>query len=107
MSKSRAKGTHWEVELLPLLRELFGPQVERYGTTKGINDQGDFSGCPWLHEAKKTDAPHFLLWAKQAQKKAPDWAILWSGDRRKGDGPYVTIPLHLYERLVREHQVQV
>ncbi len=104
MSKQRAKGTGWEVELLPHLRSLFGKQVERAGTTKGSADWGDFTGVPWLHEAKKTDAPHFLQWAKDAQRKTQRgrWAILWSGDRRRGDGPYVVLPFELYKELVGE-----
>jgi len=103
MSKARAKGTGWEVELLPILRCMFGDDVERRGTTLGSADDGDFSGVPWLHEAKKTDVPHFLQWAKTAQRKHPnEWAVLWSGDRRRGDGPYVLLPLALYERLVKD-----
>jgi hypothetical protein len=99
MSKARAKGTSWEVELLPLLREVFGPHVER-APLKGIQDKGDFVGVPWLHEAKKTDQPRFLLWAKTNAKKSPRWAILWSGDRRRGDGPFVMLPLDQYLDLV-------
>jgi len=103
MSKARAKGTGWEVELLPLLQRLFGEHVGRRGTTLGSGDDGDFSGVPWLHEAKKTDVPHFLQWAKIANRKSPNqWAVLWSGDRRRGDGPYVLLPLALYERLVKD-----
>jgi hypothetical protein len=100
MSAQRQKGTGWESELLPLLRAVFGQQVER-APLKGIDDKGDFVGVPWQHEAKKSDAPHFLQWAKIAQKKTPDrWAILWSGDRRKGDGPFVMLPLGHYLELV-------
>jgi hypothetical protein len=58
---------------------------------------------PWLHEAKKTDVPHFLQWAKTCQKKSPDqWAILWSGDQRRGDGPFVMLPLELYLDLAAQ-----
>lgn len=99
VSKARAKGTGWESELLPLLRQVFGPQVER-APLKGIQDAGDFTGVPWLHEAKKTDVPHFLQWAKTCNKKHHRWAILWSGDRRKGDGPFVMLPLEHYVALL-------
>jgi hypothetical protein len=90
----RKKGSSFEVELLPLLREVFGEQVER-APLKGTNDDGDFCGAPYLIEAKKTDVPHFLQWAKTAQRKRPagDWRVVWSGDRRKGDGPFVMMPL--------------
>lgn len=100
MSASKQKGTNFETELLPLLRDVFGPQVER-APLKGINDLGDFTGLPGglLVEAKKTDVPHFLQWAKTCNKKAVDWAIVWSGDRRKGDGPFVMISLDYYLAL--------
>ena len=104
MSKARQKGTEWEGRLLLLLREVFGPHVERAGTTKGIHDEGDFLGVPWLHEAKKTDVPHFLQWAKTAQRKSKDrWAILWSGDQRKKDGPFVMVPLAFYLEMAHEY----
>jgi hypothetical protein len=113
MSKARAKGTGWEVELLPLLRLAFGPQVER-APLKGTNDAGDFVGVPYQIEAKKTDVPHFLQWAKTAAKKTGNrFAVVWSGDRRKGDGPFVLMPLefflelaahdHLYKRQLAAH----
>jgi|CXWL01.1.fsa_nt_gi hypothetical protein len=97
MSKARAKGTAFEVELVPLLREVFGDRVER-APLKGTLDHGDFTGVPWLHEAKKTETPRFLEWARIARKKAGGnrWAVLWSGDRRKGDGPFVLLPLEHY-----------
>lgn len=94
MSKARAKGTGWETELLPLLRIVFGPQVER-APLKGAADHGDFTGVPFLIEAKKTETPRFLEWARTAKKKngnEPFW-IVWAGDRRKGEGPYVLMPL--------------
>lgn len=95
MSKARAKGSGWEVELLPLLRLVFGPHVER-APLKGINDMGDFTGVPYLIEAKKTDVPHFLQWGKTCQKKKPGkWIVFWSGDRRKGDGPFCVMPMSL------------
>jgi hypothetical protein len=101
MSKQRAKGTGWEVELLPRLRALFGPQVER-APLKGTQDKGDFVGVPFLIEAKKTEVPRFLEWARTAKKKTLNgkWTIIWSGDRRKGEGPYVLLPFWFYEEIV-------
>lgn len=104
MSRARQKGTGWEVELLPLLRDTFGPQVDR-APLRGTADHGDFLGLPGtlLVEAKKTDVPHYLAWAKTCQKKEPDnWMIVWSGDRRKGDGPFAMLPLELALRLFKE-----
>lgn len=110
MSAARQKGTEWESRLLPLLRALFYPDLDvdledhplsRAGTTLGCNDRGDFLGVPWPHEAKKTDVPHFLQWAKVLEKKSPGrWTILWSGDQRRKDGPFVMLPLDFYLQLV-------
>lgn len=102
MSKARAKGTGWETEWLPQLQILFGPQVDR-APLKGIQDKGDFVGVPWLHEAKNTIRPNFLEWARTATKKAGNaWVIGWHGDRRKpGNGPYILMPIELYEQLVQ------
>lgn len=80
------------------MRALFGEQVER-APLKGTLDMGDFTGVPFLVEAKKTDAPHFLQWAKTCAKKAPRWCVVWAGDRRKGDGPFVLMPITLFAEL--------
>jgi hypothetical protein len=103
MSRSRIKGTKGENSFLPVLRRLFGAQVER-APLKGVNDYGDYTGVPWLHEAKNTARPLFQQWARTCEGKALDgrWVILWKGDLRKssGQGPYVLMPLEMYERLV-------
>jgi hypothetical protein len=101
MSRSRAKGTRWESELLTRLRNLWGQQVER-APLKGTNDRGDFVGTPFLVEAKSTTKPLFQAWARVCESKAYNWAIVWHGDRRErtGVGPYVVMPLHLFEDLV-------
>lgn len=98
---ARAKGTGWETELLPLLRRLFGPQVER-APLKGIQDKGDFVGVPWLHEAKAVERPNFLEWARKAKAKDSWWVVLWKGDRRKASNPgeLVLMPEELYGLLV-------
>lgn len=99
MSKARQKGTVGENYFLARLRCVFGLQVER-APLKGIQDQGDFVGVPWLHESKNTIKPLFLEWARKASKKSRNWVILWKGDLRKKEGPYVLMPLRLYEDLV-------
>lgn len=103
MSKARQKGTAGENFFLPVLRQLFGPQVER-APLKGTQDKGDYTGVPWLHEAKNTQKPLFQQWARTAEKKADDWVILWKGDLRttSGNGPYVLMPLHVYTDLADE-----
>lgn len=99
---SRAKGTKWEVELVPILRDLFGDHVHRSPLT-GTQDYGDFVNTPWLIEAKNTHAPRFLEWCATAARKTGGlaWAVIWKGDRRKGLGPYVTVPLEHYVELCR------
>jgi hypothetical protein len=99
---ARAKGTKWETALLPRLRALFGDQVER-APLKGVHDHGDFLGVPFLHEAKSTQKPLFQAWARICEVKAGKaWCVLWKGDGRSktGNGPYVLMPLELYELLV-------
>lgn len=94
MSKARAKGSGWEVALLGPLRFIW-PRAER-APLKGINDYGDFLNVDGLLlEAKKTDVPHFLQWAKTANAKTggSGWRIIWSGDQRRKDGPFVLMPL--------------
>ena len=100
MSKARAKGTVGENFFLPRLRQLFGAQVER-APLKGTADYGDYVGVPWLHEAKNTQKPLFQKWARICEAKAgADWVLLWKGDLRKNEGPYVLMPLEKYENLV-------
>lgn len=81
---------------------MFGPQVER-APLKGTADYGDFTGVPWLHEAKNTAKPLFLEWARKASSKANKrpWVVMWKGDLRTGDnGPFVLMPFWVYEELV-------
>lgn len=100
MSRARQKGTSWETALLEPLRRLFGPQVER-APLKGAQDKGDFIGVPYQIEAKNTAKPLFLEWARKANAKSTPWVIIWKGDLRKNDqGPYVLMPMALYEELV-------
>ena len=98
MSKARAKGTVGENYFLDKLRPLF-PDIER-APLKGTADNGDFLNVPWQHEAKNTAKPLFLKWARVAQKKSYPWVVLWKGDLRKDEGPYVLMPLELYTDLL-------
>lgn len=98
----RQKGTRWEVALLDRLRVLFGPKVDR-APLKGVHDYGDFLNVPWLHEAKHTQKPLFQAWARICETKAGKaWVVCWKGDTRTktGNGPYVLMPIQLYELLV-------
>ncbi len=104
VNPSRNKGTRGENHFLPMLRILFGEQVER-APLKGVLDHGDYTGVPWLHEAKHTHRPLFQQWARVANRKAGiDWVILWKGDTRladAGQGPLVCMPLAKYVDLVQ------
>lgn len=103
MSRARAKGTAGENFFLPYLRGLFGPRVER-APLKGTQDYGDFTGVPWLHEAKNTAKPLFLQWARTCEKKAGNnWVLLWKGDLRKNEGPYVLMSLEKYMEMTDEY----
>lgn len=101
-NRPRQKGTAGENFFLARLRGLFGEHVER-APLKGVQDKGDFVNVPWLHESKNTQRPLLQAWARTCEKKSDEWVILWKGDLRTptGNGPYVVMPLHLYERLVK------
>jgi len=103
MSRSRAKGTDFESELLGPLRRVW-PAVTRAGTTKGPNDYGDFLNVGgWLVEAKKQDKWHLPAWIKTIQRKVSTraaaisfvdaWALIFAADRRVMAGTFVVQPL--------------
>lgn len=98
MSASRAKGTKGENWFLPGLRWLWGDSVER-APLKGVQDNGDYVGVPYQIEAKSTKKPLFLEWARKATSKSWPWVILWKGDLRKSEGPYVLMPYEFYLAL--------
>jgi hypothetical protein len=103
VSKQRAKGTAWETELLPRLRAIYGPDIHR-APLRGIHDNGDYVGTPFLHEAKNQQMPHFLQWAREARGKAGagEWVVIYKGDSRTMDGkPLVLMDLALYEQLAK------
>lgn len=103
VSRSRAKGTAFETELLERLRRLW-PAAERAGTTKGPNDYGDYLHVGgWLIEAKKQDKWHLPAWIKTIQRKVSArkaeiqfveaWALIFAADRRTVAGTFVVQPL--------------
>lgn len=109
----RAKGTRWEVELRTRLRKIFYPHYKGEDDDHPLQrldeaarhkraDDGDFTGVPFAIEAKSTKRPMFQEWARKLEKKTGKaWAIVWHGDRRvrTGTGPYVVMPLELFEQL--------
>ena len=115
MSKARAKGTAGENYFLLTLRHLFGETLVERAPLKGVDDYGDYTGVPWLHEAKNTKKPLFLKWARVCEEKVRrrwpkggwDWVILWKGDLRKGEGPYVLMPLQKYEQLAESYMADI
>jgi hypothetical protein len=108
-NRSRQKGTEGENYFLAGLRAAWSSSVER-APLKGTADYGDYVGVPWLHEAKSTAAPKFLEWARKATAKTAStngrWVVMWKGDLRKKEGPYVLMPYEMYLTildLVRDH----
>lgn len=110
MSRSRAKGTRWESELLVRLREVFGPDIHR-APLRGTHDAGDFVGLPMVVEAKSTKAPRLVEWAKTCVKAARHhrdadanvvpWVIVWHGDRVQSEGPVAVLTLDYWLDLER------
>jgi hypothetical protein len=110
MSRSREIGTRGENYFLEILRALFGNHVER-APLKGIKDHGDFVNVPWLHESKArssgaTSRPLWNTWADVAKKKTTEdprpwrWVVMWKGDLRQKQGPYVLMSSAFYQELV-------
>lgn len=104
MSKAKQKGTAFETALLPMLRKIFGRQVDRAPMRGGL-DKGDFDGVPLLVEAKSHKSPRFVEWARVAEEKSPGkWAIIWKGDLRKKDSPGTVVQIPLMYWLWLERQ---
>lgn len=117
MSRARDKGTRGENYFLPILRALFYPELMDLGlddfdhplqrldnTARHQRAQGgDFTGVPWLHEAKHTDKPAMTAWIRQSRSKAgTNWVLLWKGDTRTLDGqPLAVMPLEKYVELTQ------
>lgn len=109
---SRQKGTWFESWLRDnVLRPLYYPnysgpddehplqRLDDAGRHKRAED-GDFIGVPYTIEAKSTQRPMFQQWARKLEKKVGKaWCLIWKGDRRAktGSGPYVVMPLELWE----------
>lgn len=109
MSRQRAKGTTWEVELQRLL-SITWKNIARRGTTLGANDDGDYLNCDGvIIEAKKVDRPRFLEWARDTRTKADKaghhrWVVMWAGDRRTTNGqPLAVMPLDYALDLIHSH----
>lgn len=114
MSRARDKGTRGENFFLPILRELFFPDLplewEDHPLQRLDNvarqqrsTAGDYTGVPWLHEAKHTDRPSMTAWIRQCRTKAgTDWVLLWKGDARTLDGqPLAVMPIEKYLELTK------
>ena len=62
MNPSKAKGTSYENELLPELRRIFGPGVDR---AKAGNESNDFHGVPIPVEAKHRKVWDLKTWVRK------------------------------------------
>lgn len=99
MSRSKAKGTRWESELVGYLRANGVPHAERRALA-GTLDRGDIAGIPgvvieaksaarldlagWLAEAEQErandHATHGIVWAKRTGKaSAADGYVVMTG----------------------------
>jgi hypothetical protein len=97
MSKSRAKGTAWETQIVTYLRDNGVPHAERRALG-GNNDRGDIAGIPGVVvEAKSAARLELAQWLAEVEaERANDGAVVgvvWHKRRGKssaGEG-YVTM----------------
>lgn len=87
MSKSKAKGTAWETEIVRALREALWPHAERR-TLSGTHDKGDLNVHPKVViEAKSHGTLKFSEWVAEAEvEKAnanAEIGVVWAKKRGK------------------------
>lgn len=86
---SKQKGTDFEVSLLPLLQEFYGPDTDRR-PPQGANDKGDFllpGERRFILEAKNRTQMALGQWLKEADVEAGNFDINAVGvvvHKRKG-----------------------
>ena len=97
MSKSKAKGTKWESDIVDYLRANGFPHVERRAL-HGTNDKGDIAGIPGVViECKNQSRLSLAEWVDEAETEAHNDAaevgMVWH--KRRGFGSpgraYVTM----------------
>lgn len=95
MSKSKARGTAWESEIVKFLRACGWPHVERR-SLNGANDRGDITGIPGVVVEAKAHAQYsgkLAGWLVEAETErlndGSEVGVVWFKRRGKataGDG---------------------
>lgn len=113
MSKSKAKGTLFERQVVEYLQANGFPQAERRALA-GSNDRGDVSGIDgWVLEVKNHARMELAEWMDEAWREAAnagssapghtvDAAVIHKRRMTSTAGSYVTIPLWLFTLLLRD-----
>ena len=105
VSKSKAKGTSWEVRVRDFLRLHGHPNAERL-PSEGAKDRGDISGVPgWVVECKNHRAVDLAGWCDEAEKEAMAahvyrWAVVFPRKAHQTRKAYAVIPLWLLADLM-------
>ena len=93
VSKQRAKGTGYEVEIREELKPLF-PDIERAPFSSPL---GDFVNFPIILEAKNQKSMTLSTWVDQAEKSGIKaglpYAVVHKRARKNVSKSYVTLPL--------------
>lgn len=108
MSKSKAKGTSWETEIVNYLNDTYWPHAERR-TLSGIHDKGDINLHPQVVvEAKNHGTLKLAQWLVEAEKErlnaGADVGVVWAKRRGKasaGDAYVVMTGEQFIELLKR------
>ena len=87
MSKSKARGTAWETEIVNTLRSKWWPHAERR-TLSGTHDKGDINLHPdVVIEAKDHGTLKFSQWISEAEKErvnaGASIGVVWAKRRGK------------------------
>ena len=108
MSKSKAKGTKLESEVVTYLRQTGWPSAERRALT-GTNDQGDITGVPGVTiECKSRNGFFPSEWCDQLDREMANThdAVGFVVAKRRGTtevGDYFALmPVHVLVDLLRE-----
>jgi len=108
VSKSKAKGTSWETEIVNYLNDTYWPHAERR-TLSGIHDKGDINLHPQVVvEAKNHGTLKLAQWLVEAEKErlnaGASIGVVWAKRRGKasaGDAYVVMTGEQFIELLKR------
>ena len=102
MSRTRAKGTSFETEVVKFLQSMGFIDTKRHVLNSPF---GDIDGIPMVLECKNHKEMALSEWMTQAAKSGEKAGKLYAVcHKRKGKGvpqAYVTMPLETYAELLR------